>query len=232
MASDNLQLDQLTGAENEKTNKVNEIFQQLEDALMENTTLAMADGNLAMTDAQFNRFGKFTVTSSPFTADRTLTIPARKKLFAIENQDTDEFRLVVQPSGGNPFHMHAGQTSILYSDGTDIVDLLGEGSWIDVNGTIGFASGNWANVGGSWEDAEFRRIAGGGKQLQGAVVNGVDSPPVNIFTLPVGMRPTADMEFLVRDSAGTAVIRITSAGVVSVQSGTISTRVHLDGIFF
>lgn len=234
MASDNAQLTELAAAEFEKTNKVNLIFQQLEDWTAEDLVLAMADGDLTMSDAQFNRYVFYKTTSSPFTADRVLQIPERKKVFVVWNQDTSVFRLIVRSgAAGGTMGMYANQIMVCVSDGTAIKPCPNNSAWQDVTGGVGFAA-NWADVGAPWELVGFRRDAGGTTRLRGSGVNGVGAPPgLAVFTLPANWRPAATVEFPVTDSTGgLGIVRITSAGAVTVEAGTVSTRINFDGISF
>lgn len=233
MASDNLELDQLTGSENEKTNLINEIVQQFEDAMVENTTISMADASAIMSDAQFNRSNYFVITSSPFTGTHTLQIPERKKLFVIENQDTSEFTLSIQSgTSGGTSTIYAGQIVLFYSTGSGIERVAQDSSWLGVGATVGFA-GTFTNAGGGRMNVSFKRGVGNMKYMGGAGLDAVGTAPaLAVCTLPVNFRPSATVEFLVPTSVGTGTIRITSAGAVTVETGTVTGWISFDGISF
>lgn len=233
MASDILLLDELSGSELEKTNKVNLIFQQIEDGVFEGATVAMADGDASLPEASFTRASLYTVTSSPFTADRSLTIPARPRFFFIKNDDTSVFRLGVLPLAGNTTWLRAGEIALLYSDGSDIWKLPGPSDWI-----APALTGNWANTGGAWDNFGVRRDSGSELlHLRGVVQNAVDTFPTGatIITLPANWRPAADKLFVVPElsAAGAlAEVKVTAAGVVSVTAVTTgwASGISLDGI--
>lgn len=126
MASDNLQVDQLTGAENEKTNKINDIIQQLEDGLLELEAIAMADANRTITDAEFNRNVAFRFTGT-LTANRDIRLPdTRRRFLIVQNNTTGGFSLVVRStSGGATATVPNGEAQLIYYDGVDAASIAG-----------------------------------------------------------------------------------------------------------
>ncbi len=90
---------------------------------------------------------------------------------------------------------------------------------------------NWAHVSGSivryWKDAD-RTV-----RLSGAAVNTIDPAPSEIFTLPVGYRPTYPKRFpVVVDAVTIGVVSVAATGEVTVESGALGTAVYLDTISF
>lgn len=236
MASDNFELTELAAGETEKTNRVNLTFQELEDAISETLTIAMADADAVLdtVDATaFNRSIHWTITSSPFTADRTLTIPARRKLFIVDNTDTSVFRLGLLPLAGNTSWLFAGQKALVYSDGTDAHILMSPSDW-----AAPALAGNWTNTGGSFNNLGVRQHPGSGLiELRGVVQNAVDTMPAGntITTLPANYRPVADCQYTVPElgtAGNNATVQITAAGVVAMLGPGIipSSGIALDGI--
>jgi hypothetical protein len=93
-------------------------------------------------------------------------------------------------------------------------------------------AGTWVNGGGF--PAGYFKDGTGRVQLRGQVVSGAGT---NIFTLPVGYRPTQTMEWVMRAVGGVVMcaISVTAAGVVSVTANAGSaqaTGVKLDSISF
>lgn len=89
----------------------------------------------------------------------------------------------------------------------------------------------WVNMGGTVATAAFRKYPNGKVRLRGGVKNGT-IPSVAMFTLPVGYRPPADMDFAVA-SAGAfgRVVVEASSGNVYPQTGS-NVTFYLNGIEF
>lgn len=92
-------------------------------------------------------------------------------------------------------------------------------------------STNWSHISGSivryWKDAD-RMV-----RLSGAGVNVIDSAPSEVFTLPVGYRPTYSKRFpIIIDSVTIGVVSVAPSGAVVVESGALGVAVYLDTISF
>lgn len=91
-------------------------------------------------------------------------------------------------------------------------------------------AGTWVVAGGSWLAPGFYKDPFGIVHLFGNVKSGTIASTV--FTLPTGYRPSADIVFATATGAWAyGTVKITSAGVVSVESGT-NTHVSFEGITF
>lgn len=121
MASDNLELDQLTGSENEKTNLINDIFQQMEDAMTEKLSKAIT-GATTLSDAEALRNMVFEFTGTPGSA-QNVVVPDNKKLYLCENSVTDGSVLTVKTSTGSGVALKEGVQKILYCDGTNVIEV-------------------------------------------------------------------------------------------------------------
>jgi hypothetical protein len=88
---------------------------------------------------------------------------------------------------------------------------------------------SWVNFGSNREDAGFYRDKFNRVWLSGSVRAG--TVPSTIFTVPVGYRPTAEVQYSSVDGTGTPSARIIvyTSGNVDVLSGS-NTLITLDGI--
>lgn len=93
--------------------------------------------------------------------------------------------------------------------------------------------GAWANYGGAWATAGYRKDSTGIVHLKGLVRSGAVG---TIFILPVGYRPTQNRIFIVSSDVGGTYsfsrVDVTTAGAVNWSIGGGSTYFSLDGIKF
>ncbi len=76
-------------------------------------------------------------------------------------------------------------------------------------------TGSWANYGSGKQNAQYRK-QGDKVTLRGLVKSGSGT----IFTLPVGYRPAAELDFVTTATAAFGQLNITTGGVVSLAVGT------------
>jgi hypothetical protein len=76
-------------------------------------------------------------------------------------------------------------------------------------------AGSWQNV-GAYQPVSYTKTANGIVLVRGYCQSGSGT----IFTLPSGHRPAADEMFSANGNGGAAVIKVTTAGVVSLNSGS------------
>ena len=88
--------------------------------------------------------------------------------------------------------------------------------------------GDWVDFGGAYLNRRHSKDVLGFVHIEGMVKTGTGT----IFTLPVGSRPSATLSFSAVGNDLAARIDITSAGVVSLQSGSASSFLSLSGITF
>lgn len=155
----------------------------------------------------------------------------------IVNLQADNARLI----GGNFVHVISNEIKL--GDSTPGGDLIVENHPVDAKGLIrnedetwhGTAdtplTGTWVDVAGSrfgyYKDATGRvqvrgRVAGGGA---GAVV----------VTLPVGYRPTSNLEFTMRSGVNISAVTVGTGGVLTVSANLASASangINLDVISF
>lgn len=98
--------------------------------------------------------------------------------------------------------------------------------WRDV-ATEGLFVNAWVNEGS--DAAAYRKDAGQIVEIKGLVKSGV---AVGIFTLPAGFRPSALRVFATTANGGLGELRVSAAGLVSLQAGSGSLYASLDPIRF
>lgn len=94
-----------------------------------------------------------------------------------------------------------------------LVPLLSDTGWT----STGTMSNSWVNTGAPWQTAQYR-LKSGIVYIEGTIKSG--SAAATIFTLPVGMRPLAQLQFTCPSGTGNATGQITSGGAVSITTYT------------
>lgn len=108
----------------DKTNT--NIEEVLEAAIAGMASIALLDANytlttnFAATDEARNAILKFTGT---LTAGRNVICPASSKIYVVTNATTGGFAVTVKTSGGTGVAVLAGETAVLYCDGTNVVEV-------------------------------------------------------------------------------------------------------------
>jgi hypothetical protein len=113
----NLLIDHIAANQSQKEVTANAAFDALDQALCQPSSIAIADANLTLTDAQMLGMlsAKFTGT---LTAARTVTAPAHAKLLLVENGTTGGFAVNVKTPSGSPIAVNSNDRKLLYCDGT------------------------------------------------------------------------------------------------------------------
>lgn len=140
-ASDNLRLEIMATGEQANTwgPKTNTNLKILEGAVSGYTTVAITDASsattLTVTDYTLGTFHNavFSLTGT-LTADRTLEVPARKRVYHISNDTTGGFAVTVKVNGQTGVVVPNGAMVMLYCDGTDVRQGL--------KGRFGFSAGS------------------------------------------------------------------------------------------
>lgn len=112
--SNNLNLDQVTAAQNQKEVTINDQAGQIDAALTEVFSIDLSSGDAIVSQAQFTRAIQFICNGN--TVARVITIPATKRLFAFQNGGSEDVTITV--SGGSSVVVAAAGTAILYTNGT------------------------------------------------------------------------------------------------------------------
>ena len=114
----NLLIDHIAASQAQKEVTANTAFDALDKALCQFTSIALADANLTLSDAQMigNMALKFTGT---LTAARTITVPAHAKFIYVENGTTGGYALSVKTPSGTAIALGSGERKLLYCNGSD-----------------------------------------------------------------------------------------------------------------
>ncbi|MFA5040734.1 MAG: hypothetical protein WC464_03775 [Bdellovibrionales bacterium] len=133
----NLLIDHIAANQAQKEVTANSAFDALDKALCQQTTIALSDANLTLTDAQVigNLTLKFTGT---LTAARTITIPAHAKLLIVENATTGGYSLSLSTPSGTATTLAYNERRLLYGDGSDLktIATAGLSTPYDVGGSF------------------------------------------------------------------------------------------------
>lgn len=136
--------------------------------------------------------------------------------------DGGTYKRLFQRSGADPTAVSWGTWKAEPSNTDDA-------AWNAIGATSQPAFANsWANYGGGFSTAAFRR-RGGVVRLKGLVASGTVGQ--TIFTLPAGYRPAETRLFSTISNSAVGRVDINSAGAVSCQLGS-NVWLSLDGIAF
>jgi hypothetical protein len=122
-------------------------------------------GNYTLTGTELNRIAyAFTGT---LTGNRTVIVPATVQQYWVNNQTTGAYNFTIKTSGGSGVLVASGSRSILYSDGTDVVNADTGGLAVPIQVSDG---GTGATTEGS------ARINLGASAVGDALFTAVDGP--------------------------------------------------------
>ena len=90
---------------------------------------------------------------------------------------------------------------------------------------------SWADYGGAWQGARYRKDSNGVVHIQGLIDSGTTTATTLLFTLPVGYRPAATICLI--GSANTALARydIASDGTAKIVYGFSATYTNITASF-
>lgn len=135
MASDHAEIPELVASQDDKVTTVNEAINLLDRMCNRGLDLDIDNANLTLTDTQptdaqakQNFFFTVTTTTTPLTADRTIFVPADRKVwvFSQEADVDEEFSVLVRVvgSGGAAVTLPNNGYAMVYCDGTDCIEVL------------------------------------------------------------------------------------------------------------
>lgn len=123
--TDNLRLEKQTTGENDNTwgALLNAVLDVIDTAITEQLSLSVAgSSDVTLTDEQaLNAYCKFTGT---LTGNINVVVPARKKLYIVENATSGAYTLTVKTSAGTGIAVTQGKKALLYGDGTNVVKVF------------------------------------------------------------------------------------------------------------
>lgn len=131
-ASALLKLENQANGENDSTwgDKADTNFELVEQAIAGMTSVTVTTADVTLTDTQYveNEARKMILKASgAMTAARSIIVPTRTKLYVVHNICTGGFDLTVKTSAGTGVVVPANGKSIVYCDGTNVVEVLKSG---------------------------------------------------------------------------------------------------------
>jgi hypothetical protein len=114
MATPNLNITHIAAAQTQKEVTANAAFDGLDKALCDQLAVDFTSGNVTLTDAQFRSAIAFRATN--LSVDRTLTVPAIKRLFYVNN--VDGLAALTVGRGTTTVDVPIGEGRLFYTDGT------------------------------------------------------------------------------------------------------------------
>lgn len=113
----NLDIDHIAASQAQKEVTANAAFDALDSAMCGLTSIAIANVDTVLTDAQMLgcAYMKFTGT---LTAIRAITIPGHNKTLIVENSTTGGYSITINTSGGSAVTLVNAAKKILYCDTT------------------------------------------------------------------------------------------------------------------
>lgn len=135
--SNNLNLDQVAGNQNQKEVTINDQAGQLDAALTEILDVDFTAGNVTLTATQFRRSFEFRATN--LSTNRDLTIPngIKRAIFSVVNPDSTD--TVTVKKGSTSIAVAAGARALFSTDGTtnDLTQIGGQAT-VTKSYNIGF----------------------------------------------------------------------------------------------
>jgi hypothetical protein len=155
---------------------------RLEESAHKMLDVAMADANQTLTDAQYNGYGIYRCTGA-LTAQKNLVVPTRQKRSIVVNDTTGGYGVQVKTASGTGVVVPAGETTTVYSDGTNVRAHSGGGTGGAVTsvfgraGTVVAVAGDYGPTTGgtgqtSWAKGDL--LAGTGTNTLGKLTVGTD----------------------------------------------------------
>jgi len=114
MSSNNIGRTEVAPNQNQKEVTINDSDGFIDAALTESLDSDYTAGNITLTTGEFQQNVRFNTTN--LTVARSLTIPAVKKLFVVDN--TDGTAAVTITKGSTTIALAAGETGLFYTDST------------------------------------------------------------------------------------------------------------------
>ncbi len=107
--------------------KVNDLVERLEEAVGGRAAIVVTVADVTLTDTQYvaneARNMILDVTGAK-TANRNIIVPARTKVYIVNNQSSGAFTLTVKTSGGTGPTIPQGGKSIVFCDGTNVITVV------------------------------------------------------------------------------------------------------------
>lgn len=116
MATDNLNITELTPNQTAKTQTINDALQKLDVATQDGLAVAFTANARTLTGDEFTSHFEF--VAGALTGNGTLTVPLTKRFFAVDNSGSGH-QLTVKGATGAAVVIASGNRSLVKCDGTD-----------------------------------------------------------------------------------------------------------------
>ena len=131
----NLDIPFITTGQNQKETTANTAFEALDNSVNAAVSVAMADANVTLTDAQALRAGMVALTGAN-TAVRKATLPTKSRRIAVRNATTGGYAVTVGYATGAEVTVLNGTTAIIQGDGTNCYAAGAQGVVIEDSGSV------------------------------------------------------------------------------------------------
>lgn len=124
MPTPNLNIDYLSTAQSQKEVTVNQALLALDKAVAGCLTLDMTGvaSRVLTADEALNAYIK---VAGGVTADREIVLPAKARLYIIDNKLSPGYSVSVKTAGGTAYVVATGKASVLYCDGANVTSVGG-----------------------------------------------------------------------------------------------------------
>lgn len=206
----------------------------IEEAIVGSTDVVFANGNVTLTLSDTNgtqpaRNLRLNLTGSTGGSQRNLVVPSIEKPYIVNNGCADN--IVVKTAAGSGITVPPGKTMWVYSDGTNVVDVVTHLSGLTLNTPLPISSGGLGNT------------TGDGSALTGLNASSVTSGTLGVARGGTGAGDPAGArvnllpsyagnagKILALNAGGTDVTWVSAGGVGTVTSVNASTS--LSGLSF
>lgn len=155
MSTPNLAITHITANQNQKEVTANQAFDELDKALTNLVSIAMADANVTLTTGEGNQAlaNMVFIFTGANTAARNVVVPTNLKIYIVKNGTTGGFKITVKTPSGTGVDILASDGYVTcFCDGTNVVKITGSGGASvftglgDVPGSYSGASGKAVEV--------------------------------------------------------------------------------------
>jgi hypothetical protein len=203
--------------------------------------VAMGDANQTLTDGQYNGYGIYRCTGA-LTAQKDLIVPTRQKRSVVINDTTGGFGVQVKTSAGTGVVVPAGESTSVYSDGTNVRAFSGGGvggavtSVFSRTGVVVAVAGDYGPTTGgtgqtSWAKGDI--LGGTGTNTLGKLAVGTDTHVLTAdSTQTTGFKwaaPSAATNFADGETPS-GTINSSNVTFTLANTPTAGLKVYLNGI--
>lgn len=201
----------------------------IEEAIVGSTDVVFASGNVTLTLSDTNgtqpaRNLRLNLTGSTGGSSRNLVVPSIEKPYIVNNGCADN--VVVKTATGSGVTVPPGKTMWVYSDGTNVVDVVTHLSGLTLNTPLPLASGGLGNStgdGSALTNLNASNISSGTLALARGGTGASDAVNARINLLPSYAGNGG--KILALNAGGTDVTWVSAGGVGTVTSVNATTAI-------